>query len=41
LKFISRFQEMEKLVQERNLVLSEMSLEQMDELWEDAKKNKN
>jgi hypothetical protein len=23
------------------LVLSEMSLEQMDELWEEAKKNKN
>jgi len=41
LKFISRFQEMEKLAQERNLVLSEMSLEQMDELWEEAKKNKN
>ena len=39
LKFISRFQEMEKLAQERNLVLSEMSLEQMDELWEEAKKN--
>ena len=41
LKFISRFQEMEKLAQERNLVLSEMSLEQMDELWDEAKKNKN
>ena len=39
LKFISRFQEMEKLAQERNLVLSEMSLEQMDELWDEAKKN--
>jgi len=39
LKFISRIQEMEKLAQERNLVLSEMSLEQMDELWEEAKKN--
>jgi len=41
LKFISRFQEMEKLAQERNLVLSEMSLEQMDELWDEVKKNKN
>jgi hypothetical protein len=30
---------MEKLAQERNLVLSEMSLEQMDELWDEAKKN--
>lgn len=37
LKFISRFQRMEKLASERNLVLSEMSLEKMDELWEQTK----
>lgn len=38
LKFISRFQKMEQFAQERDLVLSEMSLEQMDLLWEEAKK---
>ena len=37
LKFISRFQKMEKLATERNLSLSEMPLEKMDELWEEAK----
>lgn len=36
-KFISRFQKMEKLAQEKNLILSEMSLEEMDRLWEHAK----
>ena len=39
LKFISRFQKMENLANERNLNLSEMPLEKMDELWEEAKKN--
>ena len=38
LKFISRFQKMENLANERNLNLSEMTLEKMDELWEEAKK---
>ena len=37
LKFISRFQKMENLANERNLNLSEMSLEKMDELWEEVK----
>lgn len=41
LKFITRFQKMEKLALERNLNLSEMSLEKMDLLWEEAKKIKN
>ena len=41
LKFINRFQTMEKLATERNLNLSEMSLSQMDELWEEAKKQKS
>lgn len=36
-KFISRFQTMEKLAQERNLQLSNLSLEEMDVLWEEAK----
>ena len=38
LKFISRFQHMEKIAQKRNLILSEMSLDEMDQLWEEAKK---
>ena len=38
LKFISRFQKMENLASERNLNLSEMPLEEMDLLWEEAKK---
>lgn len=37
-KFISRFQKMEKLAAERNQTLSEMNLEEMDMLWEEAKK---
>ncbi len=37
LKFISRFQKMENLANGRNLNLSEMSLEKMDELWEEVK----
>lgn len=37
LKFISRFQKMEKLANERSLILAEMPLEEMDMLWEEAK----
>lgn len=37
LKFINRFQKMEKLAFERNLNLSEMNLQEMDFLWEEAK----
>ncbi|MEC5394800.1 nucleoside triphosphate pyrophosphohydrolase [Bergeyella sp. RCAD1439] len=36
-KFISRFQRMEALASERNWSLSSLSLEVMDELWEEAK----
>lgn len=36
-KFISRFQKMEHLAKEKNLVLSDLTLEKMDELWEEAK----
>lgn len=36
-KFIARFKQMEKLAKEREWVLSELSLEQMDLLWEEAK----
>lgn len=37
-KFISRFKAMEVLAHESNLVLSEMSLEEMDQLWNEVKK---
>lgn len=37
-KFISRFQKMEKLARKKNLSLSKMNLEEMDLLWEEAKK---
>ncbi|RCU42442.1 nucleoside triphosphate pyrophosphohydrolase [Chryseobacterium lacus] len=37
-KFISRFQRMEKLARKKNLSLSDMNLEEMDLLWEEAKK---
>lgn len=37
-KFIRRFQNLEKIAQEKNLILSEMSLQEMDKLWEEAKK---
>lgn len=37
LKFITRFQKMEKLATKSNLVLSELSLDEMDGLWEKAK----
>lgn len=36
-KFISRFQHIEKRAKENNLQLGEMSLEQMDVFWEEAK----
>lgn len=36
-KFIRRFQNLEKIAQEKNLILSEMSLQEMDRLWEEAK----
>ena len=36
-KFISRFQKMEQIAAERKLNLTEMSLQQMDELWDEAK----
>lgn len=38
LKFIRRFQEMENLALDRNLKLQDLTLEKMDELWEEAKK---
>ena len=41
LKFINRFQKMEKLANDRSLNLTEMSLEEMDLLWEEAKLIKN
>ncbi|EJL69944.1 nucleoside triphosphate pyrophosphohydrolase [Chryseobacterium populi] len=42
LKFISRFQKMENIALEKNLKLEDMSLEEMDMLWEEAKLiNKN
>lgn len=37
-KFISRFQHIEKRAAENNLELSDMTLEQMDIFWEEAKK---
>ena len=36
-KFIGRFKKMETLAAERKLVLSDLSLEEMDMLWEEAK----
>lgn len=38
-RFISRFQLIEKKARERGKVLQEMSLQEMDELWEEAKKD--
>ncbi len=38
LKFINRFQKMEHLAIERNQNLSDLSLQEMDEFWEEAKK---
>ena len=37
-KFIYRFQKIEKELKERNKTLEESSLEEMDEIWERAKK---
>ena len=37
-KFINRFQQMENLALEENLNLADLTLEKMDELWEEAKK---
>lgn len=37
-KFIKRFRKIEKLASEKGKSLPEMSLEEMDKLWEDAKK---
>ncbi|MDR2206308.1 MAG: nucleoside triphosphate pyrophosphohydrolase [Flavobacteriaceae bacterium] len=38
LKFILRFQKMEQMAKEQNINLAELSLEEMDVLWEEAKK---
>ena len=38
-KFIKRFQFLEKEAKAANLQLRDMSLEEMDEIWEKAKKN--
>ena len=37
IKFISRFQKMEQLASDKNLKLEDLSLEEMDKLWEEAK----
>jgi XTP/dITP diphosphohydrolase len=39
-KFMYRFQEMEKMAAEKGLQLASMSLEAMDELWNEIKKKK-
>lgn len=39
-KFMYRFQEMEKMAEEKGLQLGNMSLEAMDELWNEIKKKK-
>lgn len=41
LKFISRFQKMESLAFEKSLILSDLSLQEMDLLWEEAKSAEN
>lgn len=38
IKFIARFQKMEVLASEKNLNLQDLTLEEMNELWEEAKK---
>src|SRR5690606_33054055 len=38
-KFTKRFQKMEVLAKEKNTELSNMSLDKMDELWEEAKQS--
>lgn len=40
MKFISRFQKMEQLALAKNLKLEDLALDQMDELWEEAKLTK-
>ncbi len=40
-KFIGRFQQVEKLAAERALELQKLSLEQLDELWEEVKRSGN
>lgn len=40
-KFITRFQKMENLAREKSVYLADLSLDQMDELWEEAKKANN
>ena len=37
IKFISRFRHIERRAAEQGRALKEMSLEEMDELWEEAK----
>ena len=37
IKFISRFEKMEQLASDKNLKLEDLALDQMDELWEEAK----
>lgn len=37
IKFISRFQKMEQLASDKNLKLEDLSLEDMDKLWQEAK----
>jgi XTP/dITP diphosphohydrolase len=41
IKFISRFQKMENLALAKNLKIEDLSLAEMDELWEEAKKSEN
>lgn len=38
-KFITRFQKMENLALDKNLKLEDLSLEEMDVIWEEAKKS--
>lgn len=37
-KFISRFQMMEKIASEKNIPLADLSLEEMDQLWDQTKR---
>jgi len=37
-KFISRFKQLERIVQQRGQVLGELTLEELDEVWEEVKK---
>lgn len=38
-KFMARFQEMEQLINDKELVMSEMNLEELDSFWNQAKHN--